>query len=137
MKIAFIAHPIGGDVKENLKRIDAIVRQVNLEEPNTVPFVPYYSDVAALDDSVPEERMRGIVNNKELFYREGLIDELRLYGDKGITQGMAGEVRLAWHMGITVVCKTKETEEAYEQFIKDHLHVNDKHFGSSNKHRQE
>ena len=136
MKIAFIAHPIGCDVENNLKRICEIVRLVNLTEPNTVPFVPYYADCVALNDATPEERERGIANDKELFFREGLIDEVRLYGDKGITRGMAAEIKLAWHMGITVTCMTPETQEAYSLFIKEHLHVNEKYFGSSNKHSE-
>lgn len=134
MKIAFIAHPIGGDVVKNLERICAIVRKINLEEPNTVPFVPYYADCVAMDDSVPEEREVGMVNTKEIFFRPDFIDELRLYGDKGITRGMAAEVKLAWHMGITITCMTPETSEAYTAFIKDHMHMNDNFFGSSNKH---
>ena len=51
MKIAYIAHPISGDVKENIKKIINIIRTVNLEEPLTVPFAPYIPDCIALNDT--------------------------------------------------------------------------------------
>ena len=93
MKIAYIAHPVSGDVKRNIEKIIKICRQINLEEPETVPFVPYLSDLYALDDSVPEERERGIKNDIHLL-NSGLIDELRLYGEK-ISFGMQCEIEVA------------------------------------------
>lgn len=40
MKTAYIAHPVSGDVKGNVEKIIAIVRHINLTEPDIVPFVP-------------------------------------------------------------------------------------------------
>ncbi len=60
MRIAYIAHPIGGDVKNNLASIRKIVREINLFEADTVPFVPYYADVVSMDDNVKSERERGL-----------------------------------------------------------------------------
>lgn len=60
MKIAYIAHPVGGDVENNLTLIREIVLKINLEEEDVVPFVPYYSDVVSMDDSNPEQRARGL-----------------------------------------------------------------------------
>ena len=106
MKITYIAHPIGGDVAGNLKKIDAIIRQINLEEPDVVPFVPYYSDVAgAMDDSVLVERARGIKNNEE-YFRRRTMDEMRVYGDR-ISAGVAGEIDLCNKYGIPVVPMNK------------------------------
>ena len=108
MRIVFVAHPIGGDVENNLAKIRAIVREINLEEPEVVPFVPYYADCVSMDDAIPAERERGIKNDTELLKR-GFVDEVRLYGDR-ISNGMNAEMMLAIECGIPVVAKTKETE---------------------------
>ena len=63
MIVAYIAHPIGGDVINNLKKIEAIGRQINLSEPNVIPFAHYYFDCNTLDDNNQEERERGIKND--------------------------------------------------------------------------
>lgn len=115
MKIAYIAHPISGDVEFNMMEIMRIVRTINLDEPETVPFAPYYLDCLALDDDVSEERDRGIANDTELISRK-FIDEMRLYGTT-ISKGMSHEVSLAHELGIPVVPMTDETRQAYE-FLK-------------------
>jgi len=114
MKIAYIAHPIGGNVKLNLLRIRRIVRLINLEEPETVPFAPYYADLVSLDDSDPAERARGIKNDVALF-KKYFIDEVRLYGDR-ISNGMDDEIRLAISIGITVVPMTDETKADFSKY---------------------
>jgi len=108
MKVVYIAHPIGGDIEGNLKRVVKIARMINLTEPETVPVANYFLDCYALDDNIPEERERGIKNDTELFHR-GYIDEVRLYGDR-ISNGMRAEVLLARQLGIPVVAMTAETE---------------------------
>lgn len=108
MKIAYIAHPVGGDVEGNLEKIRSIVKRVNIREPNTVPFVPYYADCVSLDDSSYAQRMRGIKNDKWLLGK-GFVDEVRLYGNR-ISDGMKDEVLLAQEMGITVIAMTDETK---------------------------
>jgi hypothetical protein len=79
MRIVYIAHPISGDVKGNLRKIYSIIRKINMEEPDIVPFAPYVSDLLSLDDNIPEERARGFDNNKA-FFEKGIVEELRLYG---------------------------------------------------------
>ena len=106
MTIAYIAHPISGD-RTNLTRILKIAQQINREEPQVVPFVPYYLDVLCLDDTIPEERTRGIRNGTEVL-RRTQVDVVRLYGDR-ITNGMWAEIRLARELGIPVEARTKET----------------------------
>jgi len=111
MIVAYIAHPISGDVSENIKKIIAIVRKINLEEPDVVPFVPYLIDLYALYDAVPEERSRGIRNDVELIKR-GFIDELRLYGPR-ISIGMRAEITLAEGLDIRIVPMSDETIQQY------------------------
>ena len=117
MRIVYIAHPIGGDVEQNLKKIRAIVRHLNLTEPHTVPFAPYYVDVVSLDDAKPEERARGIKNGLAVLARPGAVDELRLFGDT-ITSGMRAEVTAAHAMRIPIVCDNQEIRRHLEPLLK-------------------
>lgn len=107
MKVVYIAHPIGGDVENNIKKIIEICRQINLTEPDVTPFVPYLSDLYALDDSKLEERERGFKNNFTLL-KKGFIDEIWLYGYR-ISNGMRAEINVCYEFGIKVVPKTNET----------------------------
>lgn len=101
MKIVYIAHPISGDVQKNLADIRRIVRKINLEQPEIVPFVPYYADCVSMDDRLPEERARGIANDAEILERK-IPDELWLTGDK-ISFGMSMEKLTAEKLGIPVI----------------------------------
>lgn len=109
MKICYIAHPIGGDVGDNLMLVRDIIRNINLTEPDVVPFCSWYADVRAMDDNVIEERRRGMKNN-EFLLRKGFVDELHLYGPR-ISSGMDAEIAIAMEMGIKIVNKS--------EFIKD------------------
>jgi len=97
MKIVYLAHPIGAygttTVQDNLASLRRIIRQINLEEPDTVPFAPYYTDVVSLDDSVPEERARGMKNGAEIL-RRGFYDELWICSTR-ISSGMEAEIAAA------------------------------------------
>lgn len=108
MRVVYIAHPISGDVKGNLKKIEAIGRQINLDEPETIPFAHYFFDCHCLNDDIPEERERGIKNDMALMGK-GFIDEVRLYGDR-ISNGMEAEIKLANSLGIPVISKIKENK---------------------------
>jgi hypothetical protein len=105
--IAYIAHPVGGDVKGNIKKILQIVRSINLSEPSVIPFVPYMSDIMAMNDDQPEERKRGLSND---FYiiQSGIVDELRLYGS-GISKGMAQEIFHAFSAQVPIKAMTDGT----------------------------
>jgi len=111
MKIVYIAHPISGNIEDNLKRITNIIRYINLMESDVVPFAHYFVDCYALDDNNPEERKRGIKNDTE-FFKRGFIDELWLYGDR-ISHGMSEEIKLAHELGILIVPKTENTKKEY------------------------
>ena len=113
MKVAYIAHPISGDIEGNLRRIEQIGRQINLEEPEVVPFAHYFFDCYALDDDIPEERERGIKNDIALM-RKGFIDEVRLYGNR-ISVGMSHEVDLAIELGVEVKPMTEATKREFAE----------------------
>lgn len=99
MKIAYIAHPISGDVKENINKIVKIVRHINLSESQVVPFVPYLADCLAMDDSNPSHRERGIKNDFQFFTPER-IDELWVCG--AVSKGVQQEIEWASELGIPV-----------------------------------
>lgn len=100
MRIVYISHPVSGDVDGNLEKILKIVREINLNESDIVPFVPYWCDCHALDNNDDEEKARGFRNNAE-FFKRGIIDELWVCGDH-VSLGMSEEVELAKAYGIPV-----------------------------------
>jgi hypothetical protein len=111
MKVVYIAHPIAGDIEGNLDKIIGIIREINLTQPDIVPFAHYWVDCHALNDIFPEERQRGIDNDIELFNRK-FIDELWLFGNK-ISKGMKAEIKLCEKLNIPVVCKSEEIFNLY------------------------
>lgn len=121
MRIIYIAHPVGAlependfdafrQVYRNLLAIKRIVREINLTEPDVVPFAPYVVDCQAMRDYVPAERQRGIKNNIALL-KAGFIGEVRLYGDR-ISPGMLEKINLADALGIPVTSMTAGTAAA-------------------------
>lgn len=100
MKIIYIAHPVGGDVDANLGKIASIVRILNLNSQEIIPFTPYYADCVALDDDNEMHRARGFKNNEEFFSRR-IVDELWVFG-KIISPGMQQEIEFARNAGIPV-----------------------------------
>lgn len=107
MRTVYIAHPIAGDVKENLTRIAQIVKLINMTDDKIVPIVPYYVNCIALDDTDPKQRERGMKNNAHIL-RSGIVKELWLFGDK-ISGGMRSEIEICKSMGIPVISQSKGT----------------------------
>ena len=101
MKIVYIAHPISCNIEANLKAIIAIIRIINLTMPNVVPLAPYYTDILALDDSIPAERKRGIANDTHII--RTCIDELWVYGDYENSNGCMAEIALCQELNIPIV----------------------------------
>ena len=104
MRIVYICHPISGDIYQNHLKVRKIIRDLNMSNPDIVPFAPYLIDLLCMDDCIPEERARGIRNDEALF-RAKFIDEVWLYGDR-ISIGMQHEIELANELGIPVISKS-------------------------------
>lgn len=105
MKIVYIAHPIGGDVEGNLKKLQEIYEYLSFQyDGEIVPFIPYYATVNSLDDRSPDARMMGMRHNKE-FFKRNIIDEMWLYGPK-VSSGMALEIEWCREYGINIVNKS-------------------------------
>jgi hypothetical protein len=105
-KLVFIAHPIRGNLADNMEKIFAICKQVH--EEGHIPIAPYLISLLSLRDGVAEDRKLGLEANLVAFER-GFIDELWLYGDR-ISEGMKIEVALAKKLGIPIIAKSKGTK---------------------------
>lgn len=126
-KLVYVAHPIGGNVEENLVDLDRILRIINMNthprmleigmdmkmESHTpydfsgiVPCAPYYADIMCLDDSNALERKRGIENDIAMI-NTGVFEELWLTGNK-ISFGMQEEIKLFKLLGKTIVDYTNK-----------------------------
>lgn len=114
-KIVFIAHPVGGDIQGNIEKIKAIHRNVSIHEKGVIPFTPYMADILSLDDKDRTERMIGLINSQTIL-SSGIVDELRLYGDK-ISPGMKEEVIIAMQLGIPIVAMTEETKKSLNKML--------------------
>lgn len=107
MRIAYLVHPVSGDVAGNIEKILAIVKKINLERQDVVPFAPYITDLLSLDDNDPIQRERGI-NNDIAILGSGMVNELWVYGHK-ISAGMEAEIHLAFDLNIPIVVMDPET----------------------------
>jgi len=101
MKIVYIAHPISGNIQHNLAEVIKIIRHINLTHADVVPLAPYYTDILALDDTVPAERKRGIANDTHVI--RTCIDELWVYGDYENSNGCMTEIALCQELNIPIV----------------------------------
>lgn len=103
-KLAYIAHPIGGNVVANIQKIIDICKEIHLRDDNVIPFAPYLISLQYLDDSIPEERALGIKTSEEYFKRK-VFDELWVYGE--LTRGVKKEIEWAEENDIPVVYKER------------------------------
>lgn len=111
MRVIYISHPIAGDMKANIERVETIIRALNLSFSTIFPYAHYLVECRVLRDSELSERERGMKNNAEVFKRR-FIDELWLYGTT-ISPGMVEEIKLAQKYDIPIKCKTPETRASY------------------------
>lgn len=114
MTVAYIAHPVRGDLEGAIKSLIRINREINLMEQDVIPFIPYFVDIQSLDDDIAPERNRGIKNDVA-FLEMGFVDEIRLYGDH-LSDGMKAEIRLAWNLDIKVVPMGIKQVSNYRKF---------------------
>lgn len=101
LKIVYVAHPISGDLRDNLKDIQRIIVLLNKKYKNTVFSVPYFGDVMSLDDSYANDRRRGMRNCMALI-DTGAFDELWLTGDH-ISKGMQAEMMRFAVKGLPII----------------------------------
>lgn len=109
-KVAYIAHPIAGDIRANVAKIERLVRLILFVQPDVIPFVPYMVYLGALDDRKPEERAMGMRCNAH-FISPKFIDELWVMG---YSEGVYKEIALAEKQHIKIVYWVDQID--YETF---------------------
>ncbi len=108
LKVAYLAHPVGGDVLANLAKAKRWVRW--LEEthlPHVAINAPWITECEIWDDDDPQQRADGMARDREIMIR---CDLIILAGGK-ISNGMAGELRAAKLAGMEVIDLTHLGEE--------------------------
>lgn len=113
MKIVYIAHPVKGFVKQNLKSVIKIVSNISKTYPDIMPIAPYVLYNYALNDRIKSDRTLGMYFNTQYFKRN-FIDEVWLYGWK-ISKGMWKEIDLAVSLNIPIIPKTPNTYLAFKK----------------------
>ena len=106
-KLVFIAHPITGNIEENIKDILKICKKVHTSD--IIPIAPYLVAFQYLDNEIKDDKEKGVQANK-VFFKRKIIDELWLCGDK-ISKGMREEIRLSKENNIPIKCYNKELEK--------------------------
>ena len=110
-KTVFIGHPVGGDIKGNVRKVLKICSEVHTRD--VIPVAPYLISLQYLNDEVATDRELGMEANNECFHRL-YIDELWLFGTH-ISSGMKQEILLAKELGIPIVPKTDGTKSDLEK----------------------
>jgi hypothetical protein len=117
-KIVYIAHPVGGDVENNLVLVAEIVRYIALNDKDVIPVAPYFLYCHALDDNDMAERIRGMEIGLGYIIHNRSNLEIWLYGDR-ISNGMKEEIITAHNLDIKVVAMTNETKSDYVKMFKN------------------
>lgn len=113
-KVVYIAHPIGGDVENNKKKVLDICREVHVNSEAIIPTAPYITTLLYLDDNIPKERKIGIEANKKLFENGG-FDELWLCGPR-ISEGMREEVEWCIKLDIPIYCYNDQLNKEFMNY---------------------
>ena len=116
-KLIYIAHPVGGNIKENIKKILQICHNIHRENNGVIPFAPYIVALYYLNDDIIEERKLGMLANQEHFKRK-TMDEIWLYGDN-ISKGMEGEIKLAIKHEIPIKLHNPKLKNQFELITKN------------------
>lgn len=120
-RIAYLAHPVAGDIEGNIRSILSILREIRLnassrpEWQDIIPVAPYVVALQYLRDDEPGERLLGMEENSA-YFESGFIDELILAGDT-ISKGMRAEVGLAHSLGIPVTCYNPGLQDELDEIL--------------------
>lgn len=96
MIIAYIAHPISGDVEKNLADLKRIVFVISAKYSDIVPFIPYF-----VFASIPNFNNELALKYCLAFLQAGCADEFWLTGSK-LSEGMSQELLLAAGKGLKI-----------------------------------
>lgn len=122
-RIAYLAHPVAGDIEGNITSILSILREIRLnassrpEWQDIIPVAPYIVALQYLSDDEPGERLLGMEENAA-YFESGFIDGLILAGP-AISSGMRAEVGLAHSLGIPVTCYNPGLQDELDAIIEE------------------
>ena len=97
MKRIYICSPYRGDYEKNLAAAQDYSRQVL--DRGFIPITPHMFYSSIVNDNLPEDRELGLVAGLELLK---ISDEVWVFSQSGISEGMATEIELADISGIPV-----------------------------------
>jgi hypothetical protein len=103
-RMIYVAHPVGGDVENNIRRAKAWVKYLEAGNPWVVFVSQWIIGVENWDDSKPEDRAIGL---RRCFAQVERCDELWLIGPR-VSSGMLGEAAHARKFDVKVVDFTGE-----------------------------
>ena len=118
IKYVYICHPLRGDIEGNLEKVKDIVRAVCSEE--FVAFAPHLAFATVFDDTIPEQRARGISTDLALL-RSGKIDEMWVYGEK-LSEGMKFEIEVCLEHNIPIRCKAPNLQRDVQVYMRAVAH---------------
>ena len=103
MKLVVIESPYQGDVKRNLRYARAALRDSLLRGEAPIASHCLYTQDGVLDDTLPDERRRGIAAGHAWMAK---ADVVAVYGDLGISDGMRQGVAEAEARKVPVIYRT-------------------------------
>lgn len=102
MIVAYLAHPVGGDVEKNLEAAKAMYRHYTVIFPWVALVAPWITECELWDDADPEQRRAGLERCKAVVAK---CDELWLCGPR-VSEGMAIECEAAMAAGVVMIDRT-------------------------------
>jgi hypothetical protein len=87
LRVVYMAHPVSGNVEENLARARRWVRWIYDHYPNVVVLAHWIVDCEVLDDANPAHREKGLAHDFAIIRR---CDEIWLVGGR-VSEGMGLE----------------------------------------------
>ena len=103
MKLTIIESPYAGDVARNLRYARAALRDSLLRGEAPIASHCLYTQPGVLDDTLPDERRRGIAAGHAWME---VAQCVAVYGDLGISEGMRQGVAEAEARKVPVVYRT-------------------------------
>jgi hypothetical protein len=94
-QLAFLAHPVRGDIPGNLTKAENWIKRIEIAHPHLVVVANWITEVRVFDDANEHERERGILRNKFFILRCDMVivagdDDLSIAKSSGV------QLELAW-----------------------------------------
>ncbi len=103
MKYVYVCSPLRGNIEGNMEKAKGYCRDIIKKHPDVIPFAPHIYCTQFLDDTVTEERKKGIQIGNEIL--KTWCDELWVFGVRSLqdaSSGMQAEIAMARDLGIPI-----------------------------------